>query len=80
MAEKLAILIEKVEKLLEMLDSFKKENLELKNNNSMLLKELTKVKKDNNSLKITAADKNDKVKTKLTGIVNRLEKLEELAS
>lgn len=80
MAEKLAILIKKVEELLDLLDKLKQEKRDLTSENRQVLKELSKAKKEYNRLKIASADKNEKVRTKLTGIFERLERLEELTS
>ncbi len=80
MPEKLATLIEKVEKLLDLHESLKEENLELKDKNHKLIRELNKFRKEFDLIKVNSADKNERVRSKLTGIVERLEKLEELAS
>ncbi len=80
MDTKFELLTEKIELLITKLETIQTENKELKEENNNLSAELQRYKRDYDSLKISSTDNNDRVKTKLTTILNRLDQLEELAS
>ncbi len=79
MSEKLELMFEKVEQVLALLDRTKAEKASLQDENKLLKTELTKIRKEYNSLRLEVTDQNDKVKSKLVGILDRLDQLEDLA-
>ena len=79
MSEKLELMFEKVEQVLALLDRTKAENASLHDENRLLKAELTKIRKEYNSLRLEATDQKDRVKSKLVGILDRLDQLEDMA-
>lgn len=79
MSEKLELMFEKVEQVLALLDRTKAEKASLQDENKLLKTELTKIRKEYNSLRLEVTDQKDKVKSKLVGILDRLDQLEDLA-
>lgn len=80
MSEKLELMFEKVEQVLALLDRTKAENASLLDENKLLKAELVKIRKEYNSLRLDVTDQKDKVKSKLVGILHRLDQLEDIAS
>ena len=80
MKDKLELLSDKVEKVCQLVEILQDENHTLKEYNTILEQDLSKFRKENEELKIKLADQSDSVKTKLTGVLNRLEQLEEISS
>jgi regulator of replication initiation timing len=80
MSEKLELMFEKVEQVLALLDRTKAENASLIDENKLLKAELVKIRKEYNSLRLDVTDQKDKVKSKLVGILHRLDQLEDIAS
>ncbi|MFQ5452769.1 MAG: hypothetical protein ACE5D6_01105 [Candidatus Zixiibacteriota bacterium] len=78
MEEKLNLLSQKIDQFISSLNNLKEENLLLKKENKSLKSEIGKFKKEYNNIKLNSSDKSDEIKTKLSGILNRLEQLEEL--
>lgn len=80
MSEKLELMFEKVEQVLALLDRTKAENASLIDENKLLKAELVKIRKEYNSLRLDVTDQKDRVKSKLVGILHRLDQLEDIAS
>jgi regulator of replication initiation timing len=80
MSNKLNLLLDKIEDLIEKVETLQESNKTLKSENRQLKIELSKLSKANKNLKLGSSDKTDVLKTRLTGILNRLDQLEELAS
>ena len=80
MDSKLNQLTEKIELLITKLEKLQAENKQLKEENQSLISQMNSHKTNFESLKLRSSDDNEKVKTKLTTILNRLDQLEELAS
>lgn len=80
MLEKLTLLEEKIEALVSRVERLQKENIELKDKNNVLDEQLATIQKEYEQLKVSDNDRSEKVKTKLTLILNRLNELEQIAS
>jgi len=79
MADKLELLAQKVDQVIDRLESVTEENKNLKKANRELTRELARLRKEYDGLKVSLADKSDTVKTKLTGILDRLDQLQAMA-
>ena len=80
MADKLDLLIGKIEALLQRVESTSAENKVLKTENRQLRSELDKTHKRYDRIGVQSADHSATVKSKLAGILDRLEQLEELGA
>ena len=80
MDEKLDLLVEKVERVAELLDATRAHNAELKEENSRLKSELADAARELESLKLTSADQAGRTRTKLLTVLDRLDQLEKLGS
>ena len=80
MMDKLHLLEQKIDTLIQTLTSVKEENAQLKANNESMGKELSDLKKEYDLIKLSENDKNEKMKTSLTRILSRLDELEQIAS
>jgi predicted nuclease with TOPRIM domain len=76
MTDKLDLIGQKVEALASRLSDVEGENARLRQTNSDLSEELARLKKDYQALRVENADRTDAVKTKLSGVLNRLAELE----
>ena len=76
MSQTLALVEEKVEKVLTQLERLKQKNSALGQENTELRSELAAIKRDFNRIKLAEADKSDIVRTKLVSILERLSEFE----
>jgi len=76
--EKLQQLSLKVERLIKWLEQLRQDNKNLQAENAELKNELSKLRDDVFALKQTRADQSQIVKTRLSGILDRLEELEQI--
>ena len=80
MEDKLTLLAEKVEKLVSLVETLKLENSQLKQDKADLTTEVDHLKKEQEQLKLAESDRSEKVQSKLSGILNKLDELERIAS
>ncbi|MBN1210948.1 MAG: cell division protein ZapB [candidate division Zixibacteria bacterium] len=78
MGDKFNLLEQKVDQVLELLDKLKAENRILKEENNRLLAELNQVRDSFEEYKLVHADQSNRVKEKLTLVLNRVEELEQI--
>ena len=78
MSEKLSLIAEKVTKLIELLDTVKERNSVLETENAALKKEVKKLQNELFSIKSHDVDNSQLVRSKLTGILERLDELEHI--
>lgn len=79
MEAKLQQLVEQVDKACETIDKLAEENHRLRAEVTELKQKLTRVTKEYDSIRLGQTDKSDSIKAKLTGIIERLNQLEDLA-
>ena len=79
MGDKLELMFDKVEKVLERLEQLKDENSSLKRENDCLKTQMASLQKEYNGLKLNRVDQDDKIRSKLVTILNRLDQLEDMA-
>ena len=79
MTDKINELVEKIDRVLVRLEEIKLENSELKAENRNLKNELSTTRKAYESIRLTDTDRDDKIRTKLVGIMERLNQLESMA-
>ncbi|MEW6413006.1 MAG: cell division protein ZapB [Candidatus Zixiibacteriota bacterium] len=79
MNDKLDLLAEKIEKVVQRLEAMTVENRSLKQQNKSLTGELNQLRKDFDVLKLSAADQSENARTKLTSILHRLDQLESVS-
>lgn len=77
MKEKLDQITKKIQLVAELLERAKLENTDLKGSNDSLRKELAKARKDLEVIGLSRMDQTDKVKTKLSSVLKKLEELEQ---
>ena len=80
MLEKLELLEQKIDSLIQALADVKAENETLKTANETLEKQFSDLQKEYEQVKLTENDQTEKMKTSLTRILNRLNELEQIAS
>ena len=78
MPGKLESLVEKAEKVLDLLERIKRENVSLKKENVALKAELTGISKEYRQLKLDHFDRSDEFKSRLLAVMSKLDELEEL--
>ena len=79
MANKIDLLANKVEEVVKHLEALNEENKSLKKDNRALTRELSKLRKEYEGFKLNSVDRKDTVRTKLTGILDRLDQLQSMA-
>lgn len=79
MSKKIDTLFSRAEKILDALEAARDENKELRRENIRLKSELTSIGKEYKHLRLQGGDKEQQVKTKLHGILDRLDQLESMA-
>lgn len=80
MEDKLTLLAEKVEKLVSLVETLKLENTQLKEDKATLSADNDHMKKEMEQMKLAESDRSEKAKSKLSGILNKLDELERIAS
>ena len=80
MDEKLDLLVERVERVAELLEATRAHNAELKEENSRLKSELADATRELESFKLNAADQAGRTRTKLLTVLDRLDQLEKLGA
>jgi len=80
MGDKLNLIEDKVDAVLEIIDRVRAEKAILTEENSRLKTEIAQLQKQFSSLKLAKSDNNDAVRTKLATVLSRVEELESLAS
>lgn len=80
MANRLSVIENKVEAVLGLVNQIKAEKVALADQNARLKSELTLLKKEFESLKLTKSDKNSAVRAKLESVLTRVDELESLVS
>ena len=80
MADKLAMLSQKVDEVLKRLEELRAENTTLKAENVNLSSELSKLKKEYSELTLNKNDQADAVRTRLASVLERLNQLEALSA
>ncbi len=78
MGNSLEMLMDRVEKAIELIDSLEKENKELKSANSELKTELNKAAKAYNKVILKKTDEKEMVKSRLVSILDRVELIENM--
>ena len=78
MGDNLALLEEKIERVLSLVERLRKENSDLHGRNEDLRKQLAEFQQLNRKLKLTNSDQSDVIRTKLQSVLSRVEELEEL--
>jgi peptidoglycan hydrolase CwlO-like protein len=78
MIDKLDKLQGRLEDLLKLVETLRKENHDLKAENKSHQAELTQLRQEFDTLKRTQADQSEAVKSKLTTMLSRLEELEQI--
>ena len=79
MSKKIESLFDRAEKILDALEAARDENKELRRENARLKSELTSIGKEYKHLRLQGGDKEQIVKSKLHGILDRLDQLESMA-
>lgn len=78
MGNSLDMLMDRVEKAIELIDNLEKENKLLKSENSQLKTELNKTAKAYNKIVLKKSDDKEKVKNRLVSILDRVEMIENM--
>jgi FtsZ-binding cell division protein ZapB len=78
MDDKLELLEQKIEAVIERLERLRDENTELKSSNIGLKNELGSIRKQFDRAKLGQTDQSDAIKSKLVNILGRLTELEKL--
>lgn len=80
MSKKLESLFNRAEKVLDTLEAVRLENKNLRGDNARLKAELSSIEKEYKHLRLQGGDREQAVKSKLHGILDRLDQLESMAS
>jgi len=80
MGKKIESLLDRAEKVLNVLDAVRSENKELRGENALLKAELASIEKEYKHLLLQGSDREQAVKSKLHGILDRLDQLESTAN
>ncbi len=78
MEQKLEQIEEKVEKLVTVLEALKAENRELKMTNQSLTSQIQGFEKQIHKMQLDDADRSETVRTRLEGLLGRLDELEHI--
>ena len=78
MSDRLTVLTEKVEEVLRRLEQLKSENASLKNQSRELQMELTSLNREYKSVMLEKNDQSEKLRSKLSLVLERLNQLESL--
>jgi len=80
MSKKIESLLDRAEKVLNTLEAVRLENKDLRSENVRLKAELTSIGKEYKHLRLQGGDREQLVKSKLHGILDRLDQLESMAN
>ena len=72
------LLLDRVEKALDLIETLEADKKELKKENARLKAELNKSAKAYNAIMLTKTDHKEKVKSRLIGILDRIETIESM--